>query len=162
MATPTAHSRLILAPKPYTPDGTKAVFLSGSIEKLPEGAPTWQERLTKSISHLPITIINPHRMDWDSTWKEDISDPRFKEQVEWELEMQEIADVFAVYFAPKTQAPVTLLELGLSAKHGKTIVACPEGFWKRGNVQIVCKRYGIELVDSLDDLIKVLVTKLAV
>ena len=152
--------RLIAAPKAYTPDGTKAIFLSGSIEKLSPGAVSWQERLTKLLEHHPVTIINPHRPDWDSSWKEDISDPRFTEQVEWELNMQETADVVAVYFAPGTQAPVTLLEFGLAAKYGKAVVACPKGFWKRGNVEIVSKKYGVEMMDNVDELAQALIRKL--
>jgi hypothetical protein len=35
---------------------------------------------------------------------------------------------------------------------GKAIVCCPEGFYKRGNVQMVCLRYGIDLVGTLDEL----------
>ena len=67
--------------------------------------------------------------------------------------MQEAADVIAMYFDPNTQAPISLLELGMFAPSGKMVVCCPEGFWKRGNVQIVCKKYGINLVESLEELI---------
>jgi hypothetical protein len=38
------------------------------------------------------------------------------------------------------------------AATGKAVVCCPEGFYKRGNVQMVCLRYGIDLLDSLDEL----------
>ncbi|OAR03380.1 hypothetical protein LLEC1_08159 [Akanthomyces lecanii] len=57
------------------------------------------------------------------------------------------------YFHPATQAPISLLELGLHAPTpGKVIVFCPEGYCKRGNVQIVCARFGIEMVQSLQEL----------
>jgi hypothetical protein len=42
--------------------------------------------------------------------------------------------------------------LGLYAGTGKAIVCCPEGFWKRGNIQIVCERYGVDLVESVGEL----------
>ena len=73
--------------------------------------------------------------------------------MEWELDTQEAADVIAMYFDPATKAPISLLELGLFASSGKMIVCCPEGFWKRGNVQIVCARFGIELVGTLEELV---------
>ena len=114
----------------------------------------------EALAHLPITILNPHRPDWDDTWKQDISDTRFKEQVDWELNMLEQADVIAMYFDPAAQAPVCMLELGLFAGSGKMIVACPEGFWKRGNVQVACRRCGIDLLNSLDALKEHLVRKL--
>jgi hypothetical protein len=46
--------------------------------------------------------------------------------------------VICVYFDPKGQSPITLLELGLF--HDKDIiVCCPEGFWRKGNVDVnVC------------------------
>lgn len=74
--------------------------------------------------------------------------------------MQEAADVIAMYFDPDTKAPITLLELGLFARTGKMIVACPEGFWKKGNVEIVCGRYGIECLGSLDELGRAIVRRL--
>jgi hypothetical protein len=45
-----------------------------------------------------------------------------------------------------------LLELGLFARSGKMVVCCPEGFWRRGNVQIVCQSFEIQLVETLEEL----------
>jgi hypothetical protein len=53
-----------------------------------------------------------------------------------------------------------LLELGLFARSGKMVVCCPGGYWRRGNVQIVCKRFGILLVDTLEELKNAVVDKL--
>lgn len=69
----------------------------------------------------------------------------------------EAADVVAVYFNPATKAPVTLLELGLcvGAKgygRGKVVVACPEEYWKRGNVLAVCAKFGVKVVGSVGEL----------
>ena len=122
----------------------------------------WRASLTNSLQHLPITILNPHRLDWDSSWKEDISNDRFREQVEWELDYQEKADVIASYFDPATKAPITLLEFGLFARDGRNVVCCPEGFWKRGNVQVVCKRHGIPCLETIDELKTVIISKLNV
>lgn len=58
-----------------------------------------------------------------------------------------------MYFAPSTRAPITLLELGLFAQSGKLLVCCPEGYWRRGNVEVVCARYGIPMVADLAALI---------
>lgn len=154
----TSLSKVVQAPNPYRRDPTRtAIFLSGSIEKV---TPGWQTRVTNALSHLPVTILNPLRTDWDSTWEEDISDPRFHEQVLWELEMMEAADIVAVYFAPDTQAAITLLEMGLSARSGRVVIACPKGYWKRGNVQVVCEKYKIELFDSVKELVEELLKRL--
>lgn len=100
-----------------------------------------------------VLFLNPRRDDWDSSWEQSIEKEHFREQVEWELEAQEKADVIVMYFAPNTKSPITLLELGLFAKSQKMICCCPEGFWRKGNVDVVCDRYGVEVVDTLDKLI---------
>jgi len=105
--------------------------------------------------------LNPRREAWDSTWKQSITEARFREQVEWELEGQERATVIALHFAPVTKSPVTLLELGLFARTGKMVVCCPEGFWRKGNVEIVCARYGVPLTADLADLIALVRDRLA-
>ena len=45
------------------------------------------------------------------------------------------------------------MELGLYANKS-CIVFCPEGFWRKGNVDIVCKWNGIPQADSYEDLVK--------
>ncbi len=127
-----------------------SVILYGAIQSDP--ADDWQTHLAHSLSDLPVEILNPRRDDWDSTWVEDISFPKFKEQVEWEMDYAQVADVIVFYFAPGTLTPITLLELGMYAGTGKAVVCCPEGFYKRGNVQMVCQRYGIELLGGLEEL----------
>ncbi len=113
------------------------------------------------LSEAGITIYNPHRADWDSTWREDVNFAPYREQVDWELDKQEKADVVVVYFHPATQAPISLLELGLCARTpGKAIVFCPEGYWKRGNVQIVCRKFDIEMVGSIEGLRNAIVKRL--
>lgn len=138
------------APQPVEHSGKK-VFLAGSIDM--GKAVDWQAELTSALTDLPIAVMNPRRDDWDSTWVQDISNEKFNEQVTWELEHLEAADVIAVYFDPKGQAPITLMELGLHAQSGKCVVCCPEGYWRRGNVQMVCDRYDVPLVETIEELI---------
>jgi hypothetical protein len=147
MSEPT--SKAVIHKPPIKPQINKpSVVLYGGIQ--PE--PSWQTSLAASLSDLPIDILDPRRDDWDSSWVEDISFPKFKEQVEWEMDYAKIADVIVFYFPFDAKTPVALLELGLHAGTGKALVCCPRGFYKRGNVQVVCQRYGIDLVETLDDL----------
>lgn len=67
--------------------------------------------------------------------------------------MPEAVDIVAMYLAPETKAPVSLLELGLHARSGKLRVCCPDGFWRHGNVEMVCARYRVPLFGTLDGLI---------
>jgi hypothetical protein len=145
-----AHS--IKPPNPIQLDPDKpTVFLAGSIEG--GVAENWQTDFEHAVLDQEIVILNPRRDEWDTTWEQKAENPQFREQVEWELEGQERADIIALYFAPDTRSPISLLELGLSANSGKMMVCCPEGFWKKGNVDIVCQRYGIETASALSELI---------
>lgn len=131
----------------------KTVFLAGSIEM--GQADNWQERVARELADIPnLTILNPRRDDWDSGWNQSITDRQFTEQVEWEISAQEMANIIFMYFAPDTKAPISLLELGLFARSGKLIVCCPDGFWRKGNVEVVCQRFGIPLSGELDDAIE--------
>ena len=51
-----------------------------------------------------------------------------------------------LWFVPESRAPISLLELGLTARSGKVVVGCPDGFWRKGNVEVICKRFGIPLL----------------
>ena len=130
------------------------VFLAGSIEQ--GAAPDWQARIYDALVDVTGTVLNPRRPDWDASWKQHKDDALFREQVEWELDLLNSADTIAMYFSPETKAPISLLELGLFASSGKLIVACPGGYWRKGNVDIVCERYGVPQVDDLDSLITAL------
>jgi hypothetical protein len=148
-AEPVPGFSVVFAPHRVDLSGKgKSIFLAGSIDQ------GWQTTITKKFSNLPVTILNPYRPEWDSTWEEDITFQPFREQVDWEQDMLEAADLIALYFAPTSKAPISLLELGLFARSGKMVVACPPGYWKRGNVQIVCKRLKVELVDSIEELVE--------
>ena len=128
------------------------VFLAGSIEM--GVAEKWQEKVIAALSDKPIRFLNPRREDWDSSWKQDIDNDNFVEQVIWELTSLEMAQIVIMYFDPNTKSPISLLELGLHAKEQKLVVLCPEGFWRKGNVDVVCEYYNINQVDTFDELIE--------
>lgn len=136
---------------------TRLIFLGGSIEM--GKAEDWQARLGEFIECLDpsVVIANPRRVDWDSSWVQSIEHKEFKEQVDWELDHIERADLAVFYFQPGTQSPITLLELGKHIERHdaaqSTLVCCPTGFWRKGNVDIVCHRRGVAApVETLDAL----------
>lgn len=142
----------ILKPPTPLPDSftNPTVFLAGSIEM--GRAEAWQQIVETSLEQRSITILNPRRDDWDASWQQELANPQFRAQVEWELAAQERADLIVMYFAPNTQAPITLLEFGLFARSNKLVVCCPTGYWRKGNVDVVCARYDIPQVPSLAEL----------
>ena len=136
----------------------KSIFLAGSIEM--GAAEDWQAKIVKGLADIDgLLVLNPRREKWDSSWEQSIHHPQFREQVEWELQALEDADYIIVYYCPETKSPITLLELGLHAKANpeKLLVCCPEGFWRKGNVDIVCAKYGVKQADDLDGLIKFII-----
>ena len=145
--------RVIMAPgRLNVVPGERSVFLAGSIEM--GQAEPWQSEVEHALRDLDVVILNPRRADWDASWKQTVEDPQFRAQVEWELAALELAALVLMYFAPGTKSPITLLELGLFARSGKLVVCCPEGYWRKGNVDIVCARYAAEMVPDLGALVR--------
>lgn len=126
------------------------IFLAGSIEM--GQAENWQTKVEKELDSDDVLILNPRRDDWDSSWEQKIENDNFREQVEWELDAQDQSDLILMYFDPTTKSPITLLELGLF-KDANLVVCCPEGFWRKGNVDIVCNKYDIMQCSDLSELI---------
>jgi hypothetical protein len=145
-------ARVLKPPAPIRLEaGRPSLFLAGSIEM--GQAESWQAAFEQALRDVEAVILNPRRDEWDASWVQSIDNAQFRQQVEWELEGQELASLIAMYFAPATKAPVTLLELGLCARSGKLVVCCPDGYWRKGNVEVVCARYKIPLVGSLQELV---------
>lgn len=127
------------------------IFLGGSIEM--GLADDWQNKVKDALVDRDVILFNPRRDNWDSSWAQRANNPVFAEQVTWELDALESADIVIFYFDPATKSPITLLELGLSAEKINLIVCCPDGFWRKGNVEIVCNRFDIKMVNTFDELI---------
>lgn len=144
-------SRIFKPPLAHDTFRRHSLFLAGSIEM--GVAENWQARVERELADLPLDIYNPRRDDWDSSWEQKIENIQFRTQVLWELRALEKASQILLYFDPTTKSPISLLEMGLFANSGKLMVICPDGFWRKGNVDIVCHRYGIAMVNSLDDAI---------
>lgn len=141
---------MVYAPSRPAIDDGRTIFLAGPTS--PTGEPDWRETLVAYFKDHAITFFNPKRDDWDGTWREDYSDSRWVEQVEWELDMQDKAEIVIVLFHSVSLAPISLMELGLAVRSGKAIVCALDGYSKKGNVEAVCKRYGATFVTSETEL----------
>ncbi len=146
---------LEIKPPEKIPKGGKKLFLGGSIEQ--GKATDWQKEVVVKLKNTNLTILNPRRDSWDKyNWKQSIDNPDFRSQVDRELSSQESADIILMYFEPGTLSPVSMIELGLFAKTGKLIVVCPNGFWRKGNIDIICKRYRIMQKNSIEEAIELI------
>jgi hypothetical protein len=139
--------------------GRASMFIAGTIDN--GNSEDWQTKLVAALEHIPyIDLYNPRRDDWDSTWKQDYSDPKFKEQVDWELEHIELADIVFFFIGKDSKSPISLMELGLVARHEDQIVIvfCEDGFYRKGNVDAICEKYGLVKVDNWTDAINKITT----
>jgi len=156
--------KVITPPNAFTPmSGVKSVFLGGTIDM--GKSLDWQsllislleKRITKEV-----TVYNPRRPDWDSSWKQVPGDNPFTEQVNWELDYLAKTDINVFYFAPGSSSPITLLELGWSTirTDQPKIVFCKDSYQRYGNVKIFCDRMGIKVIENFEEFIVALATEL--
>jgi len=140
-----------VAPQKITKEKRPIIFLAGSIEM--GQADDWQAKIAKRLAKYQGTLLNPRREHWNYNWKQNIKNKKFKEQLEWEFKGLDQSDYIVLYFAPGSKSPISLLELGLFSRHHKIICCCPKKFWRRGNVEFICQKFKVPLVDNLTELI---------
>jgi hypothetical protein len=144
-------AQVIKPPSPLPgPSSTPMVFLAGSIEM--DRAHPWQSDVEARWCHRDVIVLNPRRDSWDASWEQCFENPEFRAQVQWELDGLDRATLVLLYLDPGTRSPISLLELGLLASSGRLLVACPEGFWRRGNVEVVCRRHEVPFFADLESL----------
>jgi nucleoside 2-deoxyribosyltransferase-like protein len=147
--------KVIKSPEVYNePTNATTIFLAGSIEL--GRAIDWQKKAAELLKDAEVILFNPRRDKWDWEIKQSITSRRFKEQVTWELNHLDIADYVLFFFDKNTQSPISLLELGLisGSSPQKAIVVCPDGFYRKGNVDIVCERFEVVQYDTLEDAVE--------
>jgi hypothetical protein len=138
---------------PIENESYPSIFLAGSIEM--GKAEDWQTTIQNMLLGFNVVIYNPRRDDWDASWIQSVNNEKFVEQVSWELEHINKCDFVFMYFDPSNKSPISLLELGiLTANPEKVLVCCPEGFWRKGNVDVVCQRYGIQMINTKDEFLR--------
>lgn len=130
------------------------IFLAGTIEM--GNSEDWQQKVIDDFQHIykekEIIVLNPRRVNWDSSWIQSIDNKQFSDQVNWELDALEKSDFIIMFFDKNSKSPISMLELGLFADSKKMLVCCEEGFWRKGNIDIVCKRKGIPTFENLEQL----------
>jgi nucleoside 2-deoxyribosyltransferase len=141
------------------------IFLAGSIDM--GSSEDWQTEIYNRLKEIEadngsnIEVYNPRRDSWDSTWTQEQSNSEFNYQVNWELNNIEDSDIVFFNILPDSKSPITLMELGLCAgKEKKAIVCCPDGFYRKGNVDVVCTRYGIQQYTDIDSAFGALLTEM--
>lgn len=122
------------------------VFLGGTIDN--GDSPNWQQELTDFYKDKDngLILANPRRGDWDK----DATEETLREQIKWELDMMESADLIIFNILPSSKSPITLMEIGLHVRRTdcRVVVFCAKDYYRYMNVKEVCDRYKVELVES--------------
>ena len=151
--------KVFTAPEQIPISNNIKIFLGGTIEM--GDSFNWQNQFIDNIKkgmqglRYPsnIHILNPRRVNWDSSWEQSFQAPEFFQQVSWEMDAMDKADIIVMNFLPESQSPISLLELGMYANSGKLRVCCPDEFYRSGNVQMVCNKFNIPLYKSMSELL---------
>lgn len=132
----------------------KSVFFGGTIDMGDSDDWQFELKMTLRDAGFFIDIYNPRRHDWNKDWEQSIKNPNFYQQVHWEIDAMNKADIIAMCFMPKSRSPISLLELGYFARSGKLIVYCPYQFYRSGNVHIICNMHNIPIYTNYTDFVK--------
>lgn len=143
---------------PYTVAASQkpSVFLAGSIEM--GRARLWQDEVVKELSKLDVTVFNPRRKQWDWGLDPTTVTPALDEQVRWEQEYMELADIVLFMFLGNTQSAISLLEYGKCYGEDKsTIVIVEPEFYRRGNLVIMQNMIQEPTYSSLEEALPSLI-----
>ena len=128
-----------------------SMFLAGAIDQ--GSARDWQKEVEAALEDVDVTIYNPRNDSWRAWEVQSKDNPYFRNQVEWELNRLRKSDIIILVLPADSKAPISLLELGLNAGQTRVVVCCEEGFYRKGNIDIVCEMYNIPNFPVLDDAI---------
>lgn len=142
-----------------------SIFLAGTIDN--GYSANWQVLASNLIDkemketkkeNKKVLIFNPRRDSWNNTWVNRIHNAEFYQQINWELDCIEKCSHLLFHIEEDSKSPITLMEIGLSIKLDKPIfISCSPKFYRYGNIEVVCHKYGIPLFDDLPTAIKNLV-----
>jgi hypothetical protein len=133
---------VVTAPETTRAEGFK-VYLAGAIDM--GAAVDWQAQVIEALNDLPSLILfNPRRAHFTPDME--------TEQIEWELNAMDAADLIFLWFPKDARAPVSLFEAGLFMDSGKLLIGAEHGFYRRRNLELTCPRHGVPCVYSALDM----------
>ncbi len=128
----------------------KSVFLAGTIDN--GNSLNWQDKTIIELINLGVKnleIYNPRREHWNLN----PSKEEMENQIKWEQDHLDKADIIAMVLLDDSKSPISLLEMGLYATSGKLMVFCTPNFYRWDNVRLTCEKYNIELIQDIHPLI---------
>ena len=115
----------------------------------------WQQRFEDEFEgfEIDVDLYNPRGRETYDEADQSMAHESFEKQVDWEQHGLETADLIIMYFDKDAMSPISLLELGQFAGARNMIVCCSDGYWRKGNVDYITKKYHIPTAKDLDELI---------
>lgn len=124
-------------------------FLAGAIDM--GAAVDWQAYVIEQCApYDDIALFNPRRSQF--------SPDTLDEQIIWELTFLKFADTVFMWLPEHAKAPVSMFEAGLYWHSGKLMIGAAPGFYRRRNLEITGRFYGVRVWDDLDDMIHDLIS----
>lgn len=133
---------------PLKDQDKKYYFLAGSINYHLSG--NWRGKVTNEMEHL-VHFFDPTRIEHN-----EFSDFQMKEHIEWELNALNLSDKIILNFLPDAKSPISLVELGLYMKSSKLVVVCPDQFYQKRYVKVICEKYNTPFFNTIDKAIQYL------
>ena len=143
-------------------DNTFKIFLAGTIDNGEEddwqyglflklavfvGASSFDPDGRRHLEDIPnFTVFSPRRKDWP----ENATTEMVEEQIRWEQEKLDEADLIIMVLQDGSKSPISLLELGLYGPEGKLICFCTPRFYRYSNVKLTCEKWHIPLRQELN------------
>jgi hypothetical protein len=124
----------------------KLLFLAGSIDlELPGN---WRKSLADQLAN-HFDFFDPTVTDHKT-----LTTAEWEEHIHWELAAMEKADLILMNLLPSAKSPISLVELGLHSTGSKLIVVCPDSFYKKHYLTILCHRYSTPLFDTTKEAVE--------
>ena len=128
------------------PDAAPRVFLAGGISNCPD----WQAEVIRDAADLDVSLYNPRRPGGAFT-----DDGGAADQIRWEFQALNRADLILFWFCAETIQPIVLFELGRwSATTKPLVVGAHPSYPRRLDVveQLALVRPQLVVTDTLTDL----------
>lgn len=130
------------------PSGIRVnVFLAGTIEM--GAVPDWQKDAANKIAsmvdddHHPV-FMSPRR---DTGFKPGMEE----EQIVWEQDRLDSADLIYMYIDENSKSPISLLEFGEYIGTGKLITVCGKRFYRYQNLEYTARHKGMRIYNDVDE-----------
>lgn len=125
------------------------ISLTGPISSKRERC--WQLPVAEDLRARGFQVRTPLEKRWLSEWLEHTGEPVFQRNVASNFQDLDESDEILMHFTEDSLAPTSLLQFGRYVHSGKLTVSCERGFWRRGNLEIMCGLYGVPLFESQRD-----------